>query len=95
MSLSPQHTDSRMCLLELDACFTYTYTHIRKKKFLLKKKIKELKATIDWRVGKNLRQIYAESALTYDIYNELRGFKFVRNIFDSKIRTEFVLYSYA
>lgn len=25
-----------------------------------------------WRVGKNLRQIYDESALTYDIYNELR-----------------------
>jgi len=29
MSLSPQHTDFRMCLLELDACFTYTYTYIR------------------------------------------------------------------
>lgn len=25
-----------------------------------------------WRVGKNLKQIYDESALTYDIYNELR-----------------------
>lgn len=26
-----------------------------------------------WRVGKNLKLIYDESALTYDTYNELRG----------------------
>jgi len=39
-----------------------------------------------WRVGKNLRQIYDESALTYDIYNELRGLNpFEIYIFDAKI----------
>jgi len=39
-----------------------------------------------WRVGKNLRQIYDESALTYDICNELRGLNpFEIYIFDAKI----------
>lgn len=37
MSLSPQHTDSRMCLFELDACFIHTYTHIRRWNFCQKK----------------------------------------------------------
>lgn len=35
-----------------------------------------------YRIKKNLGQIYDESALTRDIYNELRGFeKLVRNAF--------------
>lgn len=81
MSLSPQHTDSRMCLLELDACFLHTRTHTYVDEIFVKEKMKGYKSNnIDflvtlernsWRVGKNLRQIYDESALTYDIYNSI------------------------
>jgi len=34
------------------------------------------------RIWKELEQNYDESALTYDIYNELREFSFIRSISD-------------
>lgn len=81
MSLSPQHYRfSRMWSLGLDACFTRTYTHTYVDEIFVGEKIKVILINFlvileqdSWRVGKNLRQIYDESALTYDIYNELRG----------------------
>lgn len=82
-----QHADSPYVLLEHNACFTHTYTHISMK-FRLKKKDKNNNCHIyllllyvtfwirQCRIGKNMGQIYDESALTYDTYNELRGLKF-------------------